>query len=458
MSEQAHRPVFGFDMWRVCDDKSTVDDTHKSSNNTIRLVTDDEPLRNSLDQNHYNWIKKLLLSAFIAISKVDWKNNDACIPLMRGVERLIAFNPEPGASTLSELDTWLARLLILARISMIGFPIVSLFAFWARYQRPWIVVIAVAFAATQGIIDVMAVRRHETLNGGLIIPVGTALSIIAAAIAYYGAGTLGRHQGLDGFLPYLMMSAGMAGSAYGLSTKGLFVTSAVALTWLQLPLGRGAVLWNDGGGFFLWYIVGSLLGTTLRALANQLDEKTLHALELERNAMVANQERWIHDDLIFTLDRVAENKIRDVDRVRAKRILSELRLDYLGDTRESLSLVSEMSDLVVYAQEVGIHLNLIPTIEVDPPRDVAIILISSLKALVGNIAKHAHVPEAEFMIQSNERGLFATLSDEGCGFDPLSVRWSPHTLNLVETARLEGLRIFASSGMHGTSWEFSWSP
>ncbi|KJF16275.1 hypothetical protein [Acidithrix ferrooxidans] len=142
---------------------------------------------------------------------------------------------------------------------MFGFPIFGLLAYFGQYAHPYPVAGGVAVAILGGCCEISLLRKGAQLGGRIILPFDLAIIAIVALLSIIGAGPLGRRHGLDGFTPYVMMIAGLAGIGAGMSWRGITITAIAGAIWAVMPLGRGAIIWNDEGGFLLWLISGSLV-------------------------------------------------------------------------------------------------------------------------------------------------------------------------------------------------------
>ncbi len=446
-----------FDLWQICDSSGT------EPHSTLGEVSNktDKPKLNEGDI----WVSHAIASnpgdsGGTALESSPLKGatfaSRTSLGVLAVIERLVTLVPAGNGGSVEELESWLTRLLIVVRIAMVSFPFFALLAYWHNYAHPDLVALAVGIAVLQSGVEVVLLRRGCRLGGRVLVPVDLTMSMLVAAIALIGAGRTGRFHGLDGFLPYLMIIAGLAGVGFGLSWRGLVITAVAALTWALLPLGRGALVWNDEGGFLLWLAAGALVAATLRLFASRLDQAVVERITAEKVAEQARQEHWIHEDLLGLCQRLAEGKIAPGDRRRARRIVTQVRLGVLGDTRPHPYLAAGLPDLVAEAQELGIKLKLMSLLEADPPVLVSERLLALLEALIGNVARHAEVSSAELVVRTSSALCYASLSDSGVGFDPFSTAWSSHTKRLVIDARDIGLCVSVQAGASGSLWEMSW--
>lgn len=458
MNVESDVPFQGeFDLWQICDGYSGETDPTigtMGERSTIWGVDGDSSLlrrqeANVLPPQRERQIRILQDTSATLVSK-------AIIEFLFRVERFVSFEPSGKGGSREDLEIWISRLLIVLRIAMVGFPAIALIGYWSHYAHPALVGTAVSIACVQGVVDMLLIRRGHHLGGRTLIPFELVVSISVAGLAYVGAGIVGRHHGLDGFLPYLMIVAGLAGAGYGLTLKSLVLTIILGLTWAAMPLGRGAIVWNDEGGFLLWFLIGGLITTTLRVLAVQLDKATEQQLIAERKAEQVRHERWLHEDIIGILERLSENRISPADQRRARRLASQIRFGSFGDTRSHGNMNAGVSDLIVSAAERGVRLNVFPIINGDPPLPVNEAILVILETLIGNVDRHAQVDSADLVIRSYLDECSAILSDAGVGFDPYSTEWSPHTKRVVADARAVGVKIGVRSGTEGSRWELSW--
>lgn len=383
--------------------------------------------------------------------------NRASLGLLSGLERLLTLNPEREGEALEDLEVWLARLLIAVRIAMIAFPFFALLAYFDRYAHPDLVATAVGIAILGGGGEVVLLRKGQRLSGSILLPLDLAVISIVALFAFIGAGPHGRVHGLDGFVPYIMMIAGLAGVGFGLSWRGLIVSVIAGVIWALLPLGRGAIIWNDEGGFLLWFVAGALVSATLRLFAMRLDQAVADRVIAERAAERAIQEHWIHEDIIGLCERLAHGNGAPGDRRLARRIADRARLGVLGDTRSHSGLAEGLADLRAQATELGIRLEMVDLITGEPPAAIAETALKLLESLLGNAVHHGKTTVCELAVRSSRDALKANLSDHGVGFDPKYTTWSPHTVRLVNDARQVDLHLSVQSDQKaGSRWELRW--
>jgi hypothetical protein len=376
--------------------------------------------------------------------------------ILHALERVFTLNPARDGGSLEELEAWLTRLLVGVHISMIVFPLFTLIAYWSRYTHPVVVALAVGVAIVNGCVEVVLLRRGHRLGGRVLLPLSVVIGIVVAGLAVVGAGSPGRVHGLDGFLPYLMMIPGLCGVGLGFSFKGVAMSAVAGLTWAVMPIGRGPRLWNDEGGFLLWFVAGALVAATLRLFAARLDEAFSERITAERRAEKAERDHWIHENLIGLCERLADNALAPGDARRARRLAARCRLGIFDDTRVSLNVAEELADIVAKAGELGLHLKLVDLLMGDPPARVTEPFAMLIESLIGNTARHTDTSWAELALRTNPDSLEATLSDRGSGFNPRTARWSTHTQRLIDDARALGMHARVSSNADGTRWEFEW--
>ncbi|MHB8190874.1 MAG: sensor histidine kinase [Ferrimicrobium sp.] len=451
MDDRSNKDLF--DLWQICDSPTTIDvpTLNVMSDATRGAVLDRRDKAPSCGTH-----QPLNNSPVVKPTGPEARVGRTSLGVLGALERIVTLSPQGDGGSLDDLEDWLTRLLIAVRIAMVGFPLFALLAYWKRYSHPDIVAVAVSIAVIQGGVEVVMLRRGRRLGDRVLVPFDLVVSVIVAGIAFVGAGTNGRVHGLDGFIPYLMIIAGLVGVGYGLSWVALLITAIAGATWASLPLGRGAIIWNDEGGFLLWFIAGALVAATLRLFATRLDQAVAARIHAEKKATQARQERWIHDDLLDMLGRLAEGTSLPGDRRRAKRLLTQVRIGALDDNRDYVGLSGVLPDLVVGAHDLGITLELVHLLEGEPPVQVTEALIALLETLVGNIARHTDVSSAELAVRATPKECYASLSDAGCGFDPYSTKWSTHTKRLMADARAIELSVKVQSGPDGSCWELLW--
>jgi PAS domain S-box-containing protein len=66
------------------------------------------------------------------------------------------------------------------------------------------------------------------------------------------------------------------------------------------------------------------------------------------------------------------------------------------------------------------------------PEDQALLIFQSIRELLLNCIKHAHVPQAVVVLERKEEALYVTVADHGSGFEPAAIfpaKQSPETVN-----------------------------
>lgn len=388
------------------------------------------------------------------------------VHLLGRLGALLLMPSESGVDELGQLEGSLTRVLVAARLTMVVFPVLGLAGYWSHFTRPWLVGIAVGLTVVQVAIEILLVRRGERLDGNLLVPLDLVLSVAIAFLALLGAGATGRFHGLDGFAPYLMLIAGLAGAAYQLSWRGLGVTAIAGATWAVLPLGRGARLFNDEAGFLLWFLVCSVVAGALRVLAKRLDaaaasrSATERALEAkEREIENLRRDQWLHDGVLDLLARVENAEIAPTDPLRAHLLATEARGEFLGEARprSAAVLTKVLHDIVEKESGFGLFVDLETSIEDLPEHDEVIeVAALLLEALVANVRVHGHTDRAQLVVRANRTSFVATLSDNGCGFDVDTTRLGRHTERLKSHGKEIGLDAVVESGPTGTTWRLTW--
>lgn len=394
---------------------------------------------------------------------------DATQFLLAALERAVPLRPKPYSDdtltqglTLAALNSWMTRLLVSARVAMVVFPAIAAVAYAGRYAHPAVVFCAVGIAFVGAGFDLVGLRRGMDLTRGMLLPADLAISVSCSLVALTGAGATGRVHGLDGFAPYLMILAALAGVAYQLTWPAFAITAVAGATWAVLPIGRGWLLVNDEGGFLLWLVAGAAIAGAMRALATRLDEAREVAVAAERARERAEAGRLVHQNVLPLLERLSEGETLPTDPLRAGKAVEITRQALLGDHRERGIAAGEaevrvaLQRLVMEAREDGLVCRVEEIIQGVPPTAVTEMALGVLDALRLNSVK-AGATRVDIAWRCDSTLLRASLTDNGRGFDPSQAAWSAHTRHLVAGAAALGLRIRVESEPGaGARWHLSW--
>ena len=185
-----------------------------------------------------------------------------------------------------------------------------------------------------------------------------------------------------------------------------------------------------------------------RELHDDLNQRmALLSIELEQLGQVKEPV-----DLHARLDELqnyAQEISADIHRISYK--LHPSKLDHLGLAAAVKSLCQELSSkggIRIEFQQRGFPANL--------PNDVTLCAFRIAQEALGNCLKHSGASTARVKLESTDKGLFLSVADDGCGFNPKS---KAMTNGLGFTSMRERLRIVEgeiridSRAMRGTKIE-----
>jgi signal transduction histidine kinase len=357
-----------------------------------------------------------------------------------------------------QLDRQVIEVLVGVRICMTAFVLLSVIGSYGKLSQPSLVLLGLAAIVAQCALLVRSIGRVDHLRMRLYTLFDLAGTGIILVLFVFGAGSSGRHAALNGLLPYLLAQAGLLGSRLRGSWTGLASLAALVVAWVFVPLGHTlpAEL-SDLFGLVFWYVIGSLVTIVLVRLAQRVDDEREQAVIAERNEV----ERWLHDDLINIVGRVARAEpLTDADRSRAGRLEVRARLR-IADVRVIAPSIEGLLDAAALAAETaGLTLLTDTSVTGDPHRpDVMRAVSLALSCLIGNAGRHASCDRVRVAVLADAGRLVVTLADRGSGYDPSSVNWSPNTKRMVfdAMAQLGGSAIPQPplDGV-GSQWRLQW--
>ena len=288
-------------------------------------------------------------------------------------------------------------------------------------------VAALASAAAFTVASTALLRREHAVllrPSWAVLDLGLAFGLLVADGVVYGRGhAFGSAQNLAGNWPFL--SAVTAAVAVG--------PRAGALGGMVVALGRAGGAWaNDAsfgrseltsiGGTMVAYAIA---GGTLGWMAARLREvETVLAARRARDEVAAT----LHDGVLQTLAVVARRSADVLPDVAAlaRRTDRELRLWLFGEGDVDHDLEAALRRA---AQDVGVRHDLQVTVSVvggddaGPPARTIAAAAGAVREAVTNAAKHAAPQRVVVFGELDDDGaLFVSVHDDGCGFDPSTVR------------------------------------
>jgi hypothetical protein len=181
--------------------------------------------------------------------------------------------------------------------------------------------------------------------------------------------------------------------------------------------------------------------------------------EERRQRLNVTLSSFLHDGVLGALEQIAAgHSVSATDRLRFIRLTQTIRNGILGDSvpRTTNRFVDSLSSMCT---ERGVVPTINKSLDGDPPIEVLETFRVASSALLNNLA-HAGVDQVTMGIVSSSSQLRVTIRDEGGGFDPQTVMWSPHTIEVV-FGSLAALDPVAKAEPHsapgqGTTWSLAW--
>ena len=289
-------------------------------------------------------------------------------------------------------------------------------------------VVAVAAVVATGVVTLAA---HAALRGpgweralrpGLL---GLEVAVAFAVIAADGWVRQGRvtGQNLAGLwpLPAILVAAVAGGALWGAGVGVLFtVARAVSAAVAGAPAGQaGRAAVAVGSTAVSWIVVGAVCGTIVRLLRQSQDQLA----EAEARERIA---RDLHDGVLQTLALI-ERRSPSPDIARLAREQERDLRSYLFDHhRATGGLATELRTAASRLEASWPGVTVTVTVSDDVPAladdEFAAATGAAAEALT-NAAKHGNATHVVVFADLDEPsgGLFLSVKDDGCGFDPASV-------------------------------------
>lgn len=335
----------------------------------------------------------------------------------------------PGAARL-QTEHQINFVMVVIRVAMGVFPFLTILPSYDRFRTPWAELVGLGIVLGQCLLLVVWLRRGGSTRRTVVVRADLLATALAVLVCTLGAGTAARQVDLNGLLPYLLALAGVYASSQGPTLESLVVLAALVVGWQFVPVGHDLVpRLSDIFGLVFWGALGCFVTVALRRMAGRVDAQHEHFVELERREV----ERWLHDDLINIVGRVARGEeLSAADRARAARLEVGARLR-IADVRVVAPGVEGLLEAAaVAAEQTGVGLIVETSVTAVPDCPSVLRALSlALPCLIDNAKRHGGAERIRLALLANRERLVLTLSHQGHGYDPQAVAWSPHTRRTV---------------------------
>ena len=328
--------------------------------------------------------------------------------------------------------------------------------FWFQRDElthPAVALLAVsaALAFTAGSTVLLRMRRDLLITPGwAVLDLGIGFTLLLVdGIVYAEGHSFSSAQNLAGNWP--LLSAVSAAVAIG--------PRMGALGGLVVSLGRAVGGWANGahvlGGGELTSLGSTMVGYIIAGATLGWMAVRLREVETQIAAQRARDEvaRTLHDGVLQTLAVVArrtQDLLPDVAAL-TRRTDRELRIWLFGggDADESLeTALRSAAQGVGLLHDVAVTVSVVDDEERLSPRVVHAVA-GAVREAVTNAAKHAAPSKVVVFAEVDDGGgLFVSVHDDGCGFDPATVNGSGVGLSRSIRQRIEDLggRVVIDSG------------
>ncbi|QXJ22643.1 hypothetical protein AGRA3207_003678 [Actinomadura graeca] len=365
----------------------------------------------------------------------------------------------------------LNRMAAFVRAVMVPFLVIPLFA-WNDLAHPSLAVAALAGAVVEATWYVRRVWDSEPMRGDTRL----ALVDVGFCVALMGVGSRAAEAGLRNVImtevvPFSLIASLTLAFAIGLTWRAL---GGIGLLWgswcVALYPDVGLKLASDLLGFIMWYVVGLYVAYLLRSMAVRtvLAVATGRATELEaaskrrRDDLERLRDRFsrgLHDGSLGILDGlISDDRLPEETRelLRRASLAARAALDSDEDDQPFGEGLAEAADTYL---RLGLLVQPTFFIDVEPPPDVASVLVAAAAEALNNAHKHAG-PGAvvELFAEAREGEVVVEVVDDGVGFDHTAVRHGgglDRTYPRVE--KICGRHQILSAPGEGTAIRFEWS-
>jgi hypothetical protein len=280
---------------------------------------------------------------------------------------------------------------------------------------------------------------------------------------------LRRYKNPKWLFPVIFCTFAYGGLGYAISTSFYGSVYARLAEWASQ---YGAHFPKNLDVSIKWYFTASLLllMVALGAEAfictwwweHYLDNFDLIVDDVEKRRLwlVADLNELLHDGVLRVLETAAAGRsLNDADRSLVAHFSQVIRRGLLDDRTPRTT-----AHFINAVRSICAELGLVPSVQDvpygEPPGDVLDVFRRALSALLGNIRQHSGVDEVAISVLAGTESLSVTIRDDGCGFDPEGVAWSPHTERQVFQALVEltpaGEAAFNTMSGEGTTWTLNW--
>lgn len=371
----------------------------------------------------------------------------------------------------------MAMLIRLGTSAFLYLPIAK----WDLLYRPWIAVVVAVAGTAEAVWFATATRRTGGRLHARVAGTDVAFCVVLMVLGSRAVRPHDRTVVMTELVPFALGSSAVVGTSTLPVRAGIAAVAVMMLAWVAslvpvLPLKTA----SDLLGFVLWFVIGRVVATGWRRLAEaadvareQADRAWLELTHLQRRTAARRQRRQldqhretlhreVHDFLLPVVEHVAAGRrvtpevVSWADRT-ARRARLRLENEVGGD---SPPLVEQLADAVTAAEARGLRVETSLATRCRPPLHVVEAVVAAAAEALTNVAKHAGVREAVLAaLDDGGGGLRVTVRDRGRGFDPDRVVAGGGLAASYAAVRSHGARIEVDSRPgKGSRVSIRWHP
>jgi signal transduction histidine kinase len=322
-----------------------------------------------------------------------------------------------AAGVVAATERRMVRMLAYIRAGTAGFVYIPLIG-WQKLAIPAIALLTALAATVHSLWFVRRAFRTEKLRDPVLVWADVAFSIALMIIGSRAAWDMDRNTLMTPLLPYSLVTSAVLGFGLGWARAPILAVAGLTVVWVAAIFpDHGQKLGSDILGFTTWYVVAFLIGREILGLAHQADEARQRAERSQR--LLA--ERAIHDDLLPVIERVAAGGELGEQVSKAARRAAIRARRFIGDDRDVpvQAFEARLDEVCEAAVHLGMRVTRIFRIGADPPDEVAETLAVAVGEALNNVRRHTGPGvKTHVYAESDESGVYVTVLDDGCGFDP----------------------------------------
>jgi hypothetical protein len=202
--------------------------------------------------------------------------------------------------------------------------------------------------------------------------------------------------------------------------------AVIGVNAAQSPRAGDAV--SNSAALAAFFGVSRLFASQIRMGAVRLEQARAEAVREGRRLAQARERsvqlRLLHDHALQTLETIASGRFSDFDSVRTSARAEATRLDRELSRVDAAgrSLAERLTDIVAAHSQQGLVVDLAGPDQPNVSEPLVQALCGATDEALTNVRKHASTSRASVAITAKDGLVVVTISDQGTGFDPTTVR------------------------------------